>query len=82
MNKIMPISEVRSNLPKIVGKLMKSNRDHYIITRSGKPAAVIISSAELETLEILSDKKLMLSLLRAESEERANKLVMEEEIFK
>jgi hypothetical protein len=36
----------------------------------------------LETLEILADKKLMLSLLKAEEDERAKRLVTHEDIFK
>lgn len=82
MDKIAGISEVRSHLPEIVKLLGKKKRLRYVITRDGKPSAVLISPDELETLEILADKKLMLSLLKAEEDEKAGKLVEYEDIFK
>jgi hypothetical protein len=42
---------------------------------------VLVSPDELETLEILADKKLMRSLLKAEEDERAQRLVEHESIF-
>lgn len=52
-----------------------------IITRNGAASAVLLSPEELETLEILADKKLMLSLLKAEKDELAQWLVTHEDIF-
>ena len=57
-------------------------RDRVIITRNGAASAILLSPEELETLEILADKKLMLSLLKAESDEKARRLVEHAEIFK
>jgi len=82
MDKIAAISDVRARLPEIVSSLEKKKRLRYVITRGGKPAAVILSPEELETLEVLADKSLMLSLLKAEDDERAGKLVQHEDIFK
>ncbi len=59
-----------------------AKRDRIIITRNGAPAAVMLSPEELETLEILADKRLMRSLLKAEEDERAGRLVEQSEIFK
>ncbi|MCB4756802.1 MAG: type II toxin-antitoxin system Phd/YefM family antitoxin [Elusimicrobia bacterium] len=75
MDRITAISDARAHLPEIVSLLSKKKRLRYIITRGGRPSAVIISPEELETLEVLSDKKLMLSLLRAEEDERAGRIV-------
>ena len=75
MDKIAAISEVRAHLTEIVNSLEKNKRLRYIITRGGKTAAVILSPEELESLEILGDKPLMLSLLKAESDQRAGRLV-------
>lgn len=82
MNKIASISSVRAHLPEIITALGKRKRDRVIITRNGAAAAVLVSPEELETLEILADKKLMLSLLKAEDEVRAGRLVEHGDVFK
>lgn len=82
MTKIAPVSYVRAHLPQMVAALGKKKRDRVIITRNGTPSAVLISPEELETLEVLADKKLMLSLLKAEDDAKANRLVEHEDIFK
>lgn len=82
MDHIAPISHVRAHLPEIITFLGKHKRARYVVTRQGKPAAVLLSPEELETLEVLADKKLMLSLLKAEKDERAGRLVKHEDIFK
>ena len=82
MIKIVPISYVRAHLPEMVATIGKKKRGRIIITRNGTATAVLVSPEELETLEILADKKLMLSLLKAEKDERAQRLVEHEDIFK
>ena len=82
MNKIVPVSYVRAHLPEMVLFVGKKRRGRDIITRNGKASAVLVSPEELEILEILADKKLMLSLLKAEEDERAQRLVEHEDIFK
>ncbi|MCB4756752.1 MAG: type II toxin-antitoxin system Phd/YefM family antitoxin [Elusimicrobia bacterium] len=82
MDRITAISDARAHLTEIVSLLSKKKRLRYVITRGGRPSAVIISPEELETLEVLSDKKLMLSLLRAEEDSRAGRIVRYEDIFK
>ena len=82
MTKIAPVSYVRAHLPEMVAALGKRKRGRIVITRNGTASAVLVSPEELETLEILADKKLMLSLLKAEDDERAQRLVEHEDIFK
>jgi prevent-host-death family protein len=82
MDKIASLSHVRANLPKLVASLGKKNRDRVIITRNGAAAAVLISVEDLETLEVLADRKLMLSLLRAEKDVKAGRIVAHEDVFK
>ena len=82
MTKIAPISYVRAHLPEMVAVLGKKKRGRIIITRNGTASAVLVSPEEIETLEILADKKLMLSLLKGEADERAKRLVEHEDIFK
>lgn len=82
MTRIAPVSYVRAHLPEMVASLGKNKRGRIIITRNGLASAVLLSPEELETLEVLADKKLMLSLLKAEEDERAQRLVEHEDIFK
>jgi PHD/YefM family antitoxin component YafN of YafNO toxin-antitoxin module len=82
MTKIVPVSYVRAHLPEMVAALGKKKRSRVIITRNGTASAVLISPEELETLEVLADKKLMLSLLKGEDDEKANRLVEHEDIFR
>ncbi len=82
MTKIASVSYVRAYLPEMVESLRKKKNGRVIITRNGAASAVLLSPEELEMLEILADKKLMLSLLKAEEDERAQRLVQHEDIFK
>jgi PHD/YefM family antitoxin component YafN of YafNO toxin-antitoxin module len=82
MTRIVPVSYVRAHLPAMIAAIGKKKRDRIVITRNGSASAVLVSPEELETLEILADKKLMLSLLKAEEDERADRLVEHEDIFK
>lgn len=82
MTKIASVSYVRAHLPEVLASLRRKKRGRVIITRNGNAAAVLLSPEELETLEILADKKLMLSLLKAEDDERAQRLVAHEDIFR
>ena len=82
MTKIASVSYVRAHLPEMVASLRKKKRGRVIITQNGVAAAVLLSPEELETLEILADKKLMRSLLKAEEDERAHRVVEHEEVFR
>ncbi|WP_447977935.1 type II toxin-antitoxin system Phd/YefM family antitoxin [Candidatus Nitrospira bockiana] len=60
MRKTIPVSEARQTLPQLVtsiGKLM----DRVIITRKGKPAAVLMGVEEyeswVETLDLVAEKE-------------------------
>ncbi|OGX07993.1 MAG: toxin-antitoxin system subunit antitoxin [Omnitrophica WOR_2 bacterium RIFCSPHIGHO2_02_FULL_68_15] len=69
MTKTLPISEVKTHLPELV-RGAADRGDEIIITRKGRPAAVLLSVEELEglreTLEIMSDPKLMAQIRRGE----------------
>ena len=80
MEKIAPLSEVRSNLSEIVSKVAGTYK-RLVVTRNGKPAAVIISPEELETLEIMADAGLVRSLNRAIEDMNAGRLVSHEDLF-
>lgn len=71
MTRTLPITEFRANLPSLINNTQRK-LDEYIITVKGKPAAILISIDEYEslqeTLEIMSDKKLMREIKEAEKE--------------
>lgn len=75
--KIVPFTEARSNLTELLDDLEK-RQEHVLITRNGRPSAVLLSVAEYEaleeTLEILQDKDLMDALKRSEKDVEAGRL--------
>jgi len=81
MDIILPVSEVRGKLPKLVKQIREEGR-HLVITKNGRPAAVMISPEELETLEIMTDKKLLVSIAKAQDDIKAGKLFTHKEIFR
>lgn len=81
MDYIMPISEVRGKLPEVIKRISHMGK-HLIITRNGKPEAIMLSLEELETLEIKADQKLLQSILRAEEDIQEGNLYSHEKIFK
>ena len=76
MIKTLPITKAREELTSLVANVRK-RLDEYVITVNGYPAAILMSVAEYEslkeTLEILSDKKLVKSILQGEREMRQGK---------
>ncbi len=50
MSNLVPISDVRANLPDLVNKVNK-NLDRVVITVNGQPKAVLVSAEELDSLE-------------------------------
>ena len=62
MAKVLPISEVKARLPELV-RGVEDREEEVVVTRKGKPAAVLVSHAEYErlkeTIDVLSDPDLM-----------------------
>ena len=81
MDYILPISEVRAKLPELIKKISHMGK-HLIITKNGKPEAVMLSPEELETLEIKADQKLLQSILRAEEDIQKGNLYSHDDVFK
>jgi antitoxin YefM len=84
MSTILPITEARAALPKIV-QAVNELYERYIITQKGKPAAVVMSYAEFEswqeTLDIVSNPQLMTALAQAEEDLAAGRVHTYEEVF-
>ena len=77
MAKIVPFSEARSNLTELLDDLERRH-EHVLITRNGRPSAVLLSADEFEaleeTLEILQDSDLMEALQRSDKDVKAGRL--------
>ena len=76
MAKILPISEVKAKLPELVNRV-EELEEEIIVTRNGKPAAMLVSYADYErlkeTLDVLSDPELMRQIRQSEAEIAAGK---------
>jgi len=70
MSKTMPISEVKTRLPELVSGVAE-REEEIVVTRNGKPAAVLINYDEYErlkdTLDVLSDPVLMKQIAQSKN---------------
>lgn len=78
-------SKARSNLYKILDEV-KNGLKSYTITLRGEAQAVVINPEELEaweeTLDILSDNKLVAQILKSQEEIKMGKYLNEDDIIK
>lgn len=62
MSETLPLSSVKAHLSELVDRV-EGQHDRVVVTRNGKPAAVLISNEDLdeleETLAIMSDPSLV-----------------------
>lgn len=69
MSETLPLSSVKAHLSELVDRV-EDQHDRVVLTRNGKPAAVLISHTDLESLEeslsILSDPALMAQIHESE----------------
>jgi prevent-host-death family protein len=67
----LPLAEIKKRLSEIVDGV-ETRHDRVVLTRNGRPAAVLISPDDLEsleeTLEILSDPEAVRAIRKAEAE--------------
>jgi antitoxin YefM len=68
MPRTLPISEVKARLPELVTGVQE-REEEIVVTRRGKPAAVLVNYGEYErlkeTLDALSDADLMKQIRRS-----------------
>jgi len=71
MSETVPFTEAKAHLSELVDRVV-GEHERFILTRRGRPAAVLLSPDELEsleeTLEIQQDPELMESLRRSRRE--------------
>ena len=83
MSETLPLANVKSRFSEMVDRV-EHTHDRIIVTRNGRPAAVLISPEELEsledTLEILSDPDAMRQLAESRQAYAAGEFVTGEEL--
>lgn len=71
MSETVPFTEAKAHLSDLVDRVLREHERVYV-TRNGKPAVVMVSPDELESLEetvaILEDRTLLESLRRSRQE--------------
>lgn len=84
MEKTIPVSEARQALPALITKIHKM-MDRVIITRNGKPQAVLMDIDEfeswVETLELLSKPKSLKGVREGIADLKAGRHRSFEEVF-
>ncbi|MFH1855907.1 MAG: type II toxin-antitoxin system Phd/YefM family antitoxin [Candidatus Omnitrophota bacterium] len=79
------LKKLRPGLPSVI-KSIDAKLDRYIITKRGKPVAVIMSPDDyeglLETIEILSHKETAARIKKAKQQIKENKIVSLESLRK
>jgi prevent-host-death family protein len=68
MTRTLPVSEVKTHLPELLTGV-EEREEEIVVTRKGKPAAVLVNFAEYErlkaTLDVLGDPVLMRQIRRS-----------------
>ena len=85
MAKTLPLSEVKTRLPELIAGV-DEREDEVVVTKNGRPAAVIVNVREYEslkeTLDILSDPEMMKQIRESEAFYAAGKKGLSiEEVF-
>jgi prevent-host-death family protein len=83
MAKTVPFTEARAKLSELLDEL-DERHEHVVITRSGRPVAVLVPADEQEvleeTLEILQDESLLGALRESEQDVKAGRLKTLDEV--
>ncbi len=80
----LPLSEAKTHLARLLAQV-EDVGEQFVITRSGRPAGVLLSVEEyeglLETLEILADAALMKSIRRGLDDLEKGRTVGHKEVW-
>jgi antitoxin YefM len=83
MAKVVPFTEARARLTELLDDV-EARHEHVVITRNGRPAAVVISTEEWEaveeTLEILQDQETLDALRESEEDVKAGRVFSLDEV--
>lgn len=83
MAKNVPFTEARARLTELLDDV-NERHEHVVITRNGRPAAVVLSSEEYdalaETLEVLEDGEALEALGESEADVHAGRVYSLDEV--
>lgn len=83
MAKNVPFTEARARLTELLDDV-NERHEHVVITRNGRPAAVVLSSEEYdalaETLEVLEDDEALEALRESEADVHAGRVYSLDEV--
>ena len=83
MARIIPFTEARARLTELLDDV-EARHEHVVITRNGRPAAVVVSTEEWEaleeTLEVLQDEETVAALRESEEDVKAGRLFSLDEV--
>jgi prevent-host-death family protein len=83
MSETLPLAEIKAHLSEIVDRVEREH-ERVVLTRNGRPAAVIMSPADLaaleDTLELLSDPAAMEEIRAARDDIARGRMVSAEEL--
>ena len=83
MSETLPLAEIKAHLSEIVDRIEREH-DRVVLTRNGRPAAVIMSPADLEaledTLDLLSDPEALTEIEAARADAAEGRVLAAEEL--
>ena len=83
MTRIVPFTEARASLSELLDDV-EATHEHIVITRKGRPVAVVVSpddwEALEETLDILQDEHTLAALRESEEDVQAGRLSSLDEV--
>lgn len=83
MSETLPLAEIKAHLSEIVDRVERQH-ERVVLTRNGRPAAVIMSPADLEaledTLDLLSDPKALKEITAARNDTAKGQVVTADEL--
>ncbi len=83
MARIIPFTEARARLTELLDDV-EARHEHVVITRKGRPVAVVVSTEEWEaleeTLEILQDEETLAALRESEEDVKAGRVFSLDEV--
>lgn len=85
MTQTITLKELRPSLPKVISRI-DGRMDRYVVTKRGKPVAVMLSAADydslVETMEILADKEAMKGIRKGLEDIRKGRTITLEDLKK
>ncbi len=83
MSETLPLAEIKAHLSEIVDRVEREH-ERVVLTRNGRPAAVIMSPADLDaledTLDLLSDPRALKEIEAARDDIAKGRVVAADEL--